>query len=477
MTVTAAAARQQEMTLSPGENLFRRRLESGEFFILAEHDAPGSGIAPETAGERLAALDAAVAGCENGMAMSLAITDGYGFDDAHRSCEYAGALPEERRNAHLIYLSGRGADFSRMQELLAICRNQGIANIAAVTGDWRRGAAYTESVRTLRAIDKLHAGAFFPGAVVNPYKYRADAQFGQFFKLVKKFNHGAQFAVTQAGWDMRKLQSLKWYLAMRSLEFPLIARLILLTPEVLAKIQQQRLAGIAISPDFNTILQSELRFSAKQFESAQWRRLELQVAGCRLLGYSAVQISGIDTPDRIKLASARLSAAMREFTTFEQWAEAYHSYQARAEMAPAPDSFMMFDHLLEQRQMPSDNCFCRNPRSLPTTTRADHWRYVMAEQLLSKSEERPASSRWLLKYLLAGCRGCRRCRLPSMLYVCVERCPKRIANGSCGGVRPDGSCEAGGECVFMRQVAVAGWLGVPDKLEEAYVPASDEITE
>jgi len=29
----------------------------------------------------------------------------------------------------------------------------------------------------------------------------------------------------------------------------------------------------------------------------------------------------------------------------------------------------------------------------------------------------------------------------------------------------------------MRQVAVAGWLGVPDKLEEAYVPASDEITE
>ncbi|MEA4863168.1 MAG: methylenetetrahydrofolate reductase C-terminal domain-containing protein [Victivallaceae bacterium] len=477
MSVTAAAARQQEMTLSPGENLFRKRIESGEFFILVEHDAPGSGIAPETAGERLAALDEAVSGCDSGVPMSLAVTDGYGFDDAHRGCEYAGALPEARRNAHLIYLSGRGADFQRMQELLSLCRNQGIANVAAVTGDWRKGAVYTESVRTLRTIGRLHPGEFFPGAVINPYKYRADSQFAQFFKMVKKFNQGAQFAVTQAGWDMRKLQSLKWYLSMRGLEFPLIARLILLTPEVLAKIQQQRLPGIGISPDFETILQSELRFSAKQFESAQWRRLELQVAGCRLLGFSAVQISGIDTPDRIRLASARLSAAMREFTTFEQWAEAYNSYQARAEMAPAPDSFMMFDRLLEQRQLPSDNCFCRDRRATLPTSRADRWRYIAAEQLLSKAGERPSANRWLLKYLLAGCRGCKSCRLPSTLYLCVERCPKHIANGSCGGVRADGSCEAGGECVFMKQVAVAGWLGMPDKLEETYIPASDEIME
>ena len=50
------------------------------------------------------------------------------------------------------------------------------------------------------------------------------------------------------------------------------------------------------SSDFRKILDKESQFSSNQFESAQWRRLELQAAGCRLLGYSGVQIMGVDTP-------------------------------------------------------------------------------------------------------------------------------------------------------------------------------------
>lgn len=114
---------------------------------------------------------------------------------------------------------------------------------------------------------------------MNPYQYTGWSLMGQYFKLVKKLNSGASFLVTQAGWDMLKLQSLRWYLTGRSLFYPMIARLILLTPEKVERILAGEYPGISISHDFQRILEKELHYSNTQFEAAQYRRLELQAAG------------------------------------------------------------------------------------------------------------------------------------------------------------------------------------------------------
>lgn len=468
---------QLEMTFSPGENTFKNNLDKGIFTLLIEHDSPGADVAPEEAGRRLVLLDQAVQRASEIMPTGLAITDQYNFSHSHRAAEYAGALPPERRNAHLIYLSGRETTFERMVELIQLCRNAGIRNLVPVSGDFHNNMTrnvFTEDVRTIKWIKENYPDAS-PGAVVNPYKYRADTQFAQFFKLIKKLKTGSGFVVTQAGWDMRKLQALKWYMEYRNLDFPVIARLMLLTPRSLEQIRNGAFPGITVSPDFEAILHNELAFSAKQFEAAQWRRLELQAAGCKFLGFSGIQISGVDTPDKIRLTAMRIKAALREFSSFDQWVEEYCAYQAKAEMAPTPNSFMMFEGLLSRQYFDPTVRFCRNGL-FSGVKMQDRLLYFIKSMLFKHCDGQRPSGRRILKKILAGCSGCGQCRLHDTAFICTEKCPKKLANGPCGGVRQNGRCEISSAiCVHSRITAIREWRHDPDKLEDVYVPANDEF--
>ena len=311
--------------------------------------------------------------------------------------------------------------------------------------------------------------------MVNPYKYRADTQFAQFFKLIKKLKTGSGFVVTQAGWDMRKLQALKWYMEYRNLDFPVIARLMLLTPRSLEQIRNGAFPGITVSPDFEAILHNELAFSAKQFEAAQWRRLELQAAGCKFLGFSGIQISGVDTPDKIRLTAMRIKAALREFSSFDQWVEEYCAYQAKAEMAPTPNSFMMFEGLLSRQYFDPTVRFCRNGL-FSGVKMQDRLLYFIKSMLFKHCDGQRPAGRRILKKILAGCSACGQCRLHDTAFICTEKCPKKLANGPCGGVRQNGRCEiSSAMCVHSKITAIREWRHDPDKLEDIYVPANDEF--
>lgn len=468
---------QMEMTFAPGENILKNNLDKGIFTLLIEHDSPGADIAPEEAGRRLTLLDQAAQRAGEIIPTGLAITDQYSFSHSHRAAEYAGALPPERRNAHLIYLSGRETTFERMVELVQLCRAAGIRNLLPVSGDFRPNMTrnvFTEDVRTIKWI-KEHYPEAMPGAVVNPYKYRADTQFAQFFKLIKKLKTGAGFVVAQAGWDMRKLQALKWYMEYRNIDFPIIARLMLLTPRSLEQIRGGAFPGITVSPDFEAILHNELAFSAKQFEAAQWRRLELQAAGCKFLGFSGIQIAGVDTPDKIRLTAMRIKAALREFSSFDQWVEEYCAYQAKAEMAPTPNSFMMFDDLLSKQYFDPSVKFCRYGQ-LSSLNPQDKFLYFIKNMLFKHCDGQRPSGRRILKKILAGCSGCGNCRLQDTAFICTAKCPKKLANGPCGGVKQNGRCEiSSATCIHNRIAAVHEWQGNLDKLEDIYIPASDEF--
>jgi len=68
------------------------------------------------------------------------------------------------------------------------------------------------------------------------------------------------------------------------------------------------------------------------------------------------------------------------------------------------------------------------------------------------------SNRWLRrpeewgKELLFGCRMCGQCILHSTGMTCPMNCPKKLRNGPCGGVRPNGHCEVKPQmrCVWVR---------------------------
>jgi 5,10-methylenetetrahydrofolate reductase len=49
---------------------------------------------------------------------------------------------------------------------------------------------------------------FFTGCAVSPFKQTEAETFTQYFKLCKKVGAGAEFAITQVGYDARKFEEL-----------------------------------------------------------------------------------------------------------------------------------------------------------------------------------------------------------------------------------------------------------------------------
>jgi len=472
---------QLEMNFAAYRNRFRDALDHGEFVMLVEHNSPSKECDPKTAKTTLENLELAALSIRN-LNCALAITDAYGVTGTGCGLEYALNLTEENRDRHVIYLSGRDRTLAQTRDLLQMAGGGGLHNLVPVTGDAvpgenvrsTRARNFTESVHTLHMLNERHTFAVFPGTVMNPFQYTPYTLYPQYFKLVKKLDCGAKFIVAQAGWDILKFQALRWYLGEHGLFFPTIARLILLTPEKVEEILDRRMPGVKISPDFRDILDKELRFSLNQFEAAQWRRLELLAAGCRLLGYSGVQISGIDTPQKIKLAADRIGGALQEFTTFEQWLEEYNSYLARAEMAPIPNSFYLYDRFLRRpypETPPRMAEIGKNEVSL-----REKCQFQLRRFLFSNSDIQDAANRRFLKMLLCGCRSCNKCRLPQTFYICPNHCPKRSSNGPCGGVRADGSCEVGNfECIHSYMMRLAQYSNEISKLEEKYLPPPQDL--
>ncbi|MBO4632869.1 MAG: methylenetetrahydrofolate reductase C-terminal domain-containing protein, partial [Lentisphaeria bacterium] len=327
---------------------------------------------------------------------------------------------------------------------------------------------YTESVHTLRSIQEHFSDILYAGWAINPYCYLPETSFPQYFKLMKKITSGASFIVTQFGWDMRKLQELRWFLSSRSMPLPSVARLLMLTPDRAEEICRGRVPGVHISPDLEAMLRREMQHSLAQFEASQWRRIQIHAVGARFLGYSGIQIAGVERPEQIHMLLNRLSEAFKEFSSFEDWLAAYQDYYERLELAPYPYRFFQFENLLSSAQ-PLEQPI-RTQSEISSVTEFEKIRYRLVSKLLAHADTLPSSEKRLTKKLLVSCRSCPECRLPQMHFICPENCPKGMANGPCGSVRVDGTCEFGDqECIHSRRMRLAEHLNDYAPMEELYI--------
>lgn len=465
---------QLEMNFDKQGNRFRDCIEGGIFSLLIEHDAPDLNTSPVAAAETLLKLENAVMSI-NEIPAALAITERQRFLNSYRSIDYAMALNQTNRDRHLLYVSGRDSDDKELERICKLASANNFCNLAAVSGNAFPGENvkngskhfFTDSVNILH--DNMGGKRIYPGCVVNPNKVAPYPMLAQMFKLVKKINFNAKFAVVQTNWDMAKLQALRWYLFSRNYNVPLIARLFLLTPELIDQIQAGKIPGVAFPFEMHSYLKQELSVSRNQFDAAQWRRLELQAAGCHFLGYSAIQLAGADTPDRARIAAKRIARALNEFTSFEHWVDEYKSYLAQSESSPYSGGYYFFEDLLKSQQLPPNPV--RKSLKLPPLSNGKLRHFKLAHALFSRADDKPASRNWLLKRLLTSCRKCKKCQLPNNFYICPYTCPKQMLNGPCGGCSPDGRCEINinNQCVFNQVAELANYFNAGHILEDKYL--------
>ncbi len=445
---------QLNIALEESSNLLRSALNDGKFVFLAECRLPEENCRPDAAAERIMPLAEKMWSFDD-LYGGLAVTDYPG--SAFSAAEFASVLPEAMRNRNLFYLSGSGRDDAAIDRELKLAAGAGVENIVAVTGDaWGenlrscRARNYTGSLKILEALK--NSGSFWYGTTVNPFRYRAETMLGTLQYFQKKLQAGAEFSVMQSGWDMLQNQTLFWYMLHNKIYLPTLVRITLLTPEKVEKIISGAVPGVTIPRDFKKQLEKELCGSSAQFEAAQYRRLELQIAGARLMGAAGVQINGITYPGKAEIVAKRIRSALNEFKSFDHWLNEYNHYQAEVEMTMSHNKFRLYDRVL-RRDYPFDDPPAGKDSDGIKISRKEKLAHRICRTIFRNADRRKASCDRLLKKLLVSCCSCNKCRLPQHEFVCVENCPKHLNDGPCGGVKENGYCEIGNfECIHVKIV-------------------------
>ena len=431
---------QLEMNFSKRQNRFRKTVGDGRFSLLIEGAVPGPQIPPQEAVKTLKILEETVLGITD-MDCGLAILDRNGNQEAWSAIEFAAHLDPDSRDRHVVYLSGRNRNMQEIDRQLAMAANSGNINVVAVSGILDNSPERSDSGEIFKRLNGLDN--FFPGITVNPYQYDPWALMAQYSKLPARFIDGQSgFFVTQIGWDTLKLQSLSWFLLSRSVFVPGFVRLLYLTPERMRYLLENKEPGIIITKEFRTILEKELSISNTQFAAAQLRRLKLQAAAARLLGFSGIQLCGADHPDTALLAAKTIKQALEEFRTLEDFLPFYQSELADVEISSLSLRYHLFDRFFH-RAYSFDTP--PQPRELPEPE-VSFW------------------EKFLLNFTPKDALSPRRQGLPT-----VRQCPKNKSCGPCGGVRDDGKCENGSrECVYRKWFRFAaaedGLFGIEKEL-------------
>ena len=460
-------------------NPLAERLRAAQFTCLVEIDTPRADQPFESA----VGIANNLARCAHNheMVQAIAVTDRLRSENTHDPVQVAQSLQNTTPKPLLVHISGKGSDTHRVRTLLGSAYSSGIRSVLAVTGDRSdlhpgprntggrippHPVGYTDSVATIREARNI-GHPLFIGCGVNPFKYNPSDQYLQYYKLVRKLSIGADFIMVQAGWDMCKHQEIKWFLQMREMEVPIIARLMLLNREKIADIHQGLITGAPVSRSFASQLQRESDISDAQCLAAQLRRLALQVAGCRLLGYSGVQIAGIDSEQTLEMVLNAIQTPPDGITTFADWIEAWNDFHADIVFTPASTAYYMFNNLLETEVPAYDPETSQlAEQTFPRSSRFDRLRYHLAQHI--KPNGTIASIARHLHALKNKETNHEQNRNHAFaMHLAPKTCPKRLVYGACGGSEADGLCEFGHDtCFFHRVLALANDLNKLNRLED-----------
>lgn len=399
----------------------------------------------------------------------------------------------------LLTVSGRDLTPNRLRETLARAESAGVQNFLLVSGDGlqpdphsgagtsdllassklpagrdegtplrQAAATYLDSVEMLRLASGPDKKRLL-GAGVNPFRYTVADEYLQFFKTTRKIASGAHFLVSQAGWDMKKLQEFQWFLQRQELQVPMLARLPLVHPDEAANLHRGFHAGVSVSRSYLAMIQRELRDAASPalFQEFQLERLGLLIAGVRHLGYSGVVLAGIRDVQTLNRVDSLIETLAAKYPTYNAWLAAWEKFHSGVTLAPGLHVFYGYRRLLAPELAMYDEMQCQPEKAaLPQAGTGMLFRRWFLSGLLRPNV--PEKIREMTRKLFfAGCRQPDQF-LPYTYHRNPAECPKQLVFGSCGSTRSDGACEfTGAPCFFEQVLAIANRCGTLADLEKS----------
>ncbi|MCJ7504783.1 MAG: methylenetetrahydrofolate reductase, partial [Acidobacteriia bacterium] len=221
----------------------------------------------------------------------------------------------ERQLTPIAHLTGKDGNRAFLEGRLHSLARLGVQNILALTGDAQKegfsgkpkpvydldSALILWLIQAMRTGIQYHLGArvvqstpfdFFPGAVVNPFKVREPDQMMQLYKLELKVAAGAQFIITQVGFNLRKLYELKQYMAREGLgHVPVLANVYVPTAKIAQMMQSGELAGCVATDEL-------IRRLGTEKKPQRLERAALMMAAVKELGFAGAHIGGFGLTHR-----------------------------------------------------------------------------------------------------------------------------------------------------------------------------------
>jgi methylenetetrahydrofolate reductase (NADPH) len=387
-----------------------------------------------------------------------------------------GAAARARGLTPNIHLTCVNRDRLDLRNALEDLNALGIENVFAITGDYpkARGAASSgspavpfamDSVQLVEMINELREGGmpFYISVAVSPFKYtEADCAY-QYLKLEKKIAAGADYAITQLGFDTKKFRELKRYLDERGLRTPVLGNVYVLGPRAAEKMSKGEPPGCWVSPELLERVRAEAQAEDKGV-AARLERAARTVAILRGLGYAGAYLGGEHHGKHIHWIierSEELAPQWEELAEEMTYAPKGGFYFFETPK-PAPESPGLVPKVLDTMgQMFPVN----QPGPLRSAlTSILGWvdRHPAAAHALERAE-------FALKAPVFGCQACGNCVLGHMEYVCPQTCPKNLRNGPCGGTL-NGRCEVEDkQCIWVEVYERARANGRLEDLK-TYIP-------
>jgi methylenetetrahydrofolate reductase (NADPH) len=352
------------------------------------------------------------------------------------------------------HISCKDQNSNSLVSSLAGFKKAGAGSVLALTGDKPIKAKgvfemdsigllnlirYTNNEQYIKAkpedLDKVFQ--FFAGAAVSPFKYTESSSVQQYYKMEKKISCGAQFFITQVGWDWKKSAELFRYAKEAHLNVPIIGNVYLLSTLTAAPrlMHDIKLTGCFVSDELLAKIYSE-----KVDDHIE--RAAQQVAMYKSLGAAGVDIAGVSDFaifTRILERADQIGDNWQQYKDNLCWPKKdgfylYGETGKRAALTKYPKKFKhRFFNFFHRAILNSDYRGFYVFRKIMSAlgTRKDKGAIY---KLFNASEK-------AFKYMLFDCQECGDCYLPENFGLCtIGGCEKGLDNPPCGDATVDGYC-------------------------------------
>jgi methylenetetrahydrofolate reductase (NADPH) len=477
-------------------------LNKGEFTLTFEL-VPGRGSRGKVHDALLAFAEKASAG---GKIQALSLTENAGGHPA-LSPEVLGREIKNLGMETIVHFSCKDKNRNQIESLLFAWDREGIHNLLILTGDYPRygyeGPAKPvfdlDSVALLSMVGQMKSGyyihsqapgggrfppsmPFFKGCVVSPFKRLESELMNQYFKLQRKAAAGADFVITQVGFDVRQFDALVRYMLLNGINLPILGNVYIPSITVARLMHEGKVPGCVVTDELMALYERESGEPDGGKEKRLLRAAKL-LAVQRGLGYDGAHIGGSKlTYDDVEFIIGK----SEDF--YRNWPDYIPEFRF-----PQKDGFYYFEKDEKtglNKDAPAkpestsghratNYIFSRSIHNLVFDENESLFRPAknFCQAIADTKWERPfAWVEYLPKQFLYECKKCGDCVLSEVAFLCPEsQCAKYMRNGPCGG-SIDGWCEVYPgvkKCIYVRAHERLRSYGQKKKLKEKIIPPRD----